>query len=97
MEGRLSWPVSSPFSGQGSEGHTQRLPQEALPGQEQERVPSSLIPARGSSPAQVIFSSSVPFLSHIPSSWHGMGVASEGSPRPTHTLGTLCSQLCPSH
>lgn len=38
-----------------------------------ERVTSFSIPARDGSPAQVIFSPTVPFLSHVPSSWGGIG------------------------
>lgn len=38
-----------------------------------ERVPSFSIPARDGCPGQVIFSPTVPFLSHVPSSRGGMG------------------------
>ena len=50
-------------------------------------MPSFLIPAWDSRPTQVIFSLTVPFLSHIPRSWHGVVVASEGNPvHPGHSL-----------
>lgn len=46
-------------------------------------APSFLVPAQDNSPAQVIFSPTVPFLSHVPGSWGGGGAASEGNLPPT--------------
>ena len=55
-------------------------------------MPCFFIPARDSCPAQVIFSPAVPFLSHVPSSWGGMGweqlrkEAALEVPNPGHSL-----------
>ena len=50
-----------------------------------ERVPSFSIPARDGCPGQVIFSPTVPFLSHVPSSWGGMGWEQPRKEAPPHT------------
>lgn len=71
MEGRLSWATGSLLRAR-HEGHTQRLAQEAQQGWGQETA-LLLHPCPGQLPAQVIFSPAVPFLSHVPTPWGGVG------------------------